>query len=79
MNKSIFRIHQILNAIYLSIYFRFIGDRVSLCSSGWPGTHKSPASAFQVLVLQVCSTMPSILYLLTDCIGKYLEVYISKY
>jgi hypothetical protein len=48
-------------------YFRF-QDRVSLCSPGCPGTHfvdqaglelrNPPASAFQVLGLKACATIP---------------------
>jgi hypothetical protein len=30
----------------------------SLCRSGWPQTKKSPVSAFQVLWLKVCTTIP---------------------
>jgi hypothetical protein len=32
-----------------------------LCSPGWPGTHDPPASASQVLQLQLCAIMPSLL------------------
>jgi hypothetical protein len=31
------------------------GDRVSLCSAGWPQTHKLPACASGVLGLQMCT------------------------
>ena len=51
--------------VCLFVCFR---DRVSLCSSGCPGTHfvdqaglelrNPPASAFQVLGLKACTTMP---------------------
>jgi hypothetical protein len=56
----------------LLLFFVFVclfQDRVSLCSPGCPGTHfvdqaglklrNPPASAFQVLGLKVCTTMPS--------------------
>jgi hypothetical protein len=33
------------------IYTHLFWERVSLCSSGWPRTHGSPALAFQVLRL----------------------------
>ena len=52
--------------LFLCLFFR---DRVSLYSSGYPGTHSvdqaglelrnSPASASQVLELKACATMPS--------------------
>jgi hypothetical protein len=52
----------------LSFLFCF-GDRVSLCSPGYPGTHfvdqaglelrNPPASASQVLGLKACATTPS--------------------
>jgi hypothetical protein len=48
--------------------FLFFWDRVSLCSSGCPGTHfvdqaglelrNPPASAFRVLGLKACATTP---------------------
>jgi hypothetical protein len=33
--------------------------RNSLCSPGWPSTHDPLSSAFQVLVLEVCTTPSS--------------------
>jgi hypothetical protein len=54
----------------LFLVFCFFRDRVSLCSSGCPGTHSvdqaglelrnPPASASQVLGLKACATMPSL-------------------
>jgi hypothetical protein len=39
--------------------FGFCFVFVSLCSPGYPGTHRSlPASASQVLGLKVCTTTP---------------------
>jgi hypothetical protein len=53
---------------FLCFIFLVFRDRVSLCSSGCPGTHSVdqaglklrnlPASASQVLGLKVCATMP---------------------
>ena len=50
--------------MYLSSFFLFVGDRVSLCSLGYPGTHSvdqaglelrdSPASASWALGLKMC-------------------------
>jgi hypothetical protein len=40
----------------LKIFLFFFWDRVWLCSSGWPQIHDPSASAFQVLILQVCTT-----------------------
>jgi hypothetical protein len=39
-------------------FFFFFWDKVWLCSLGWPPTHNPPASAFQVLGLGVCTTVP---------------------
>jgi hypothetical protein len=49
-------------------WFLVFGDRVSLCSPGYPGTHfvdqaglerrNPPASASQVLGLKACATTP---------------------
>jgi hypothetical protein len=39
-------------------FFFFFCDRVSLCNPGWPQIHNPLASAFQVLRLQACTTMP---------------------
>jgi hypothetical protein len=35
-------------------------ERVSLCSLGWLWTQNPPASAFQVLGLQACTTTPAL-------------------
>lgn len=41
----------------------FVGDMVSLCSLGWFGTQAdSYVSAFQVLGLQMCSSMPGLAF-----------------
>jgi hypothetical protein len=55
--------------LFLVLVFQ---DRVSLCSSGCPGTHfvdqagcelrNPPASASRVLGLKVCATMPGFTY-----------------
>jgi hypothetical protein len=61
--------HAALSALPGSFFFFFFfRDRVSLCSSGCPGTHfvdqtglelgNLPASASQVLGLKACATMP---------------------
>jgi hypothetical protein len=57
--------------LFLFLFFR---DRVSLCSPGCPGAHSvdqaglelrnPPASAFQVLGLKACATMPSFVWFL---------------
>jgi hypothetical protein len=50
---------------YILFIYLFIGDKVTLCSTGLPGTHyvawiglNPPASTSQVLRLQACATMP---------------------
>jgi hypothetical protein len=55
--------------LFFFVCFLFFGDRVSLCSSGCPGTHfvdqaglelrNPPASASRVLGLKACATTPS--------------------
>jgi hypothetical protein len=55
--------------VCLVFLFVFFWDRVSLCSSGCPGTHfvdqaglklrNPPASTSQVLGLKVCATTPN--------------------
>jgi hypothetical protein len=65
----------LLLLLLLLLLFCFVlvfQDRVSLCSSGCPGTHfveqaglelrNLPASASQVLGLKVCATMPGPLW-----------------
>jgi hypothetical protein len=57
--------HFLLTFCFVLFVFR---DRVSLCSLGCPGTHSvdqaglelrnPPASAFRVLGLKACTTMP---------------------
>jgi hypothetical protein len=46
-------------------FFFFL--KTTLCSSDWPSTHVPPASASQVLGLQVCTTMPSLVYIYYPC------------
>jgi hypothetical protein len=55
-------------AVFFFFFFFFFRDRVSLCSSGFPGAHfvdqaglqlrNPPASASQVLGLKACATTP---------------------
>jgi hypothetical protein len=42
------------SSVFFLLFFIYLG-RVCLCSPGWPGTH-DPASVFQLLGLQVCTT-----------------------
>jgi hypothetical protein len=61
-------IYYIFVLFFSFLFFCFSQDRVSLCSPGCPGTHfvdqaglelrNPPASAFQVLGLKECVTMP---------------------
>lgn len=37
----------------------FLADKTPLYFSGWPGTHKFPATTFQLLGLQVASPHPA--------------------
>jgi hypothetical protein len=56
--------------LFFVFVFCFFRDRVSLCSSGCPGTHfvdqagfelrNPPASTSQVLGLKACATMPDL-------------------
>jgi hypothetical protein len=42
---------------YFMLCYLFISTGSALCSPGWPPTLDRPASASQVLGLQVCTTM----------------------
>jgi hypothetical protein len=65
---------------WFSFFFFFFGDRVSLYSSGCPGTHSvdqaglelrnPPASASRVLGLKACATTPSFTLVFSSiCLG----------
>ena len=61
--------HMVFLFICLFVFVFVFGDRLSLCSSGCPGTHyvdkadlelrNSPASASQVLGLKMCASTPN--------------------
>jgi hypothetical protein len=63
----------ILGYFFFFFLFFFFQDRVSLCSFGYPGAHSvdqaglklrnPPASAFRMLGLKACATMPGWLLL----------------
>jgi hypothetical protein len=58
--------HPLVLCLFVCLFCFFFGDRVSLCSSGCPGTNSvdqaglelrnQPASASQVLGLKACAT-----------------------
>jgi hypothetical protein len=67
------------------VFFWLFRNRVSLCSSGCPGTHFvdqvglelriPPASASQVLGLKGCATSPGCIYFLIVCLCGHTYVY----
>jgi hypothetical protein len=72
---------------FFFFFFLVFRDRVSLCSSGCPGTHSvdqaglelrnPPASASQVLGLKACATTPGLnlfLWALVFCLCVYVRV-----
>jgi hypothetical protein len=62
--------------MYVCMYF--FGDRVSLCSPGYPGTHcvdqadlelrNPPVSASQVLGLKACATTAQLCIYMCTCV-----------
>jgi hypothetical protein len=72
--------------LFLFFLFLFFRDRVSLCSSGCPGTHfvdqaglelrNPPASASQVLGLKACATIAR---LMPGLNLQYLNKFIDHY
>jgi hypothetical protein len=57
-DEIIMKIHSTTLRIYSTLLncAKFFWNSVSLWSSRWPQTHDPPASASQVLGLQVCTT-----------------------
>lgn len=50
-------------SVFVYLFVRYFGDKVSLCSSSWPQIHAVPhASAPQVLEFQLCAATPGFSY-----------------
>jgi hypothetical protein len=49
--------------LLLPSFSLFIFETVSLCSSGWPWTYHTPAFTSWLLGLQVCVTMPGLMWI----------------
>jgi hypothetical protein len=60
--------------VFSVLLFVFLWGRVLLYSLGWPWTHNLPASASQVLILQMCTTVPSSLSLSGGIMYKFCHV-----
>jgi hypothetical protein len=69
-NVLIFVVYYLFVCLFVCLFV--FGDRVSLCSPGCPGTHSAdqaglelrnpPASAFRVLGLKACATIPWLIF-----------------